>query len=294
VKGALLSVLATAAIVAGLGALFAWSPWESRERERELAWLRTYVTWYEGLERELGWRVPVARAVCEERFDLGVGDAPTSRYERIAAEGRRSCRALDSDDPLAAWRDAYRRVTSRVLNLHFARADATYEADLSRIAASIAGTSARVLCWQDEQWAALAEQRAVVDDDLWAIGLAHTERGRIDLAPEVCDPLRRFFRSRYSPLLNLESYALAEALVTLAHEAEHLRVPDAAENVVECYALQRVRGLVRDEGRGARYQAELAGLAWEVGYPRALPWYRTKRCFDGGPLDLDPRSSAWP
>jgi hypothetical protein len=118
--------------------------------------------------------------------------------------------------------------------------------------------------------------------------------GRIDLSPVVCDPLRRFLRSRYTPFLNLQSYQLAEALVTLAHEAEHLRHPEAAEDVVECYALQRVRAIVRDAERRPSYQKEMAGLAWEVGYPNTSDEYRTEDCRNGGPLDLHPRSQAWP
>jgi hypothetical protein len=95
-------------------------------------------------------------------------------------------------------------------------------------------------------------------------------------------------------LVSTQAYTLAEALVLLAHEAEHLRTPDAEEDVVECHALQRVRGLVSDAGFGREYQSELALLAWDIGYPEQLEDYRTELCFDGGPLDLDRRSSAWP
>jgi hypothetical protein len=83
-------------------------------------------------------------------------------------------------------------------------------------------------------------------------------------------------------------------LPVLAHEAEHIRQPFASEAVVECYALQRVRGMVRDAGHKARYQAELAGLALVVSYPDLPDDYRTQNCCSGGPYDLHPDSKTWP
>ena len=119
-------------------------------------------------------------------------------------------------------------------------------------------------------------------------------QGRIDLAPEVCERLRRYERRVFPAPLTLENLDLAEALVTLAHEAEHLRVPEASEADVECYALQRVRALVRRAERGRAYQAELAALATDLVYPYLPDEYRTGRCRDGGPLDLRPASRVWP
>ena len=117
---------------------------------------------------------------------------------------------------------------------------------------------------------------------------------RIDLSPDVCEPLRLFFRGSYTPYFNTRRYELAEAIVTLAHEAEHLRTPDASEAVVECHALQRARAVVRMAGRRPWYQKEIAALAWQVGYPQRYDDYRTKACRNGGPLDLHPRSRPWP
>ena len=38
----------------------------------------------------------------------------------------------------------------------------------------------------------------------------------------------------------------------------------------------------------------MALLAWDLGYPNLPPEYQTERCRNGGPLDLDPESNAWP
>jgi hypothetical protein len=125
-------------------------------------------------------------------------------------------------------------------------------------------------------------------------GMAVPVSHRIDLSPEVCDPLRRFYKEGYGPSLSIESLELAEALVTLAHEAEHIREPFASEAVVECHGLQRVRGMVREAGRGRGYQEEMAGLAFTVGYPNLPDEYRIRSCRSGGPYDLHPNSKTWP
>jgi hypothetical protein len=64
------------------------------------------------------------------------------------------------------------------------------------------------------------------------------------------------------------------ALVTLVHEAEHVRGPYESEAVVDCYAIQGVRELVLAAGRSSSYANEIAG--------------------NGGRLDLHPKSSLWP
>jgi hypothetical protein len=163
------------------------------------------------------------------------------------------------------------------------------------MAGSIAGEPARAYCWPERDWTPLAEQyRLVRGDEFWLLGHADPGRRRIDLAPEVCGPLDLFLRGELPPLLTLDSFELAQALVVLAHEAEHLRVPDAPEAVVECYALQRVRDLVRRAGADRAYEEEIVGLVVDVSYPRLSPEYRTTKCRNGGPLDLRPASDVWP
>ena len=160
----------------------------------------------------------------------------------------------------------------------------------------IAHRKARVFCWVARDWTPLAAQwRALDRDEFWVTGIATPAQHRIDLAPSVCEPLRVFYARGFVPYLTSdENLGFSEALVTLAHEAEHIRQPDASEAVVECHALQRVRGLVRDAGHGPRYEAELAGLALVVSYPNRAEAYRTRNCYSGGPYDLHPDSKTWP
>ena len=58
--------------------------------------------------------------------------------------------------------------------------------------------------------------------------------------------------------------------------------------------MQGVRGVVLEAGRRPGYANEMAGLAWEIGYPHMPADYRTRDCRDGGRLDRHPRSSIWP
>ena len=66
--------------------------------------------------------------------------------------------------------------------------------------------------------------------------------------------------------LSYENFELAEGLMVLTHQAEHLKAPTASEAEVECYAVQHVRPLVRAAGWGAKYASKLALQAWELSY----------------------------
>ena len=125
-------------------------------------------------------------------------------------------------------------------------------------------------------------------------GVADDERSRIDLEPGVCGALGRYVRRIRPPALSYENFALAEGLVVLAHQAEHLRDPSASEQEVECYAVQHVRPLLRTGGWGRFLQNEIALHGWDIAYTQLPPQYRTPDCRNGGPLDRNPDSAAWP
>ena len=294
-RGALLTLLATIVIGATVIGGSVWAPWESDTAERERAWVAAYVAWFDRVDAAIASNNPMSVAECERRFRARVGEPPTGRLEPAAEAAARSCAGLPSYDAGAAWLDGFDVVASKVTSAHEMDARPVYEADLSAVAGRIAGKTARVHCWDEDDWLAYSQQAALLYGiEFWPIGLATPASARIDLAHSGCEPLRSFYRSSYAPTLSTQSYELAEALVLLAHEAEHIRTPGASEAVVECHAMQRVRGLVRDRGHGLHYQAEMAGLAWEVGYPLQLDGYRTDACFSGGPLDLDADSKNWP
>jgi hypothetical protein len=55
-----------------------------------------------------------------------------------------------------------------------------------------------------------------------------------------------------------------------------------------------VRPLVRAAGWDVEYASEMALQAWQLSYQQLPPAFRSPGCRDGGALDRNPRSSAWP
>jgi hypothetical protein len=293
----LLVVLAIAAAVVA-AAVIVWKrePWVS-EGERELRWVRSYAAWRDGVEHSLTKPTGGFR-------DCGTSlpEAPTERTRKSAAIAARGCRALartptyqfPPPDVLEEWDRSGADVTSELVAGLLGRTPPRSVPRLAQAVEPFAG-KARVLCWDAEAWTQLAEEFQLLEsDEFWLAGYAEPERSEIHLDALVCAPLRRFFGSSYTPFGNEQSFVLSEALVVLAHEAEHLRRPDATEAEVECAALQRVRGLALSAGRSPAYAEEMAGLALDAGYPLQLEDYRTAECVDGGRLDLHPETDVWP
>lgn len=168
--------------------------------------------------------------------------------------------------------------------------------DLSKIAASSVGVRPDVYCWQPAGWAPFSEQYTIVraGEETSLMGIADDAGNRIDLDPGACASLRWYLRRMRPASLSYENFELAQALMVLTHQAEHINTPTASEAEVECYAVQHVRPLVRAAGWDAKYATKLAQQAWELSYQQLPPVFRSPACRDGGPLDRNPRSSAWP
>ena len=83
-------------------------------------------------------------------------------------------------------------------------------------------------------------------------------------------------------------------VMIFAHEAEHHRNPQAAEAVVECYAIQDIRRVAILFNGTKTFANEAALLARDVAYPRQYASYRTRACRAGGPLDRTPGDGRWP
>jgi hypothetical protein len=290
VKAALAIVLTSLTLFAGAIALVTWRPWdESKVYERELDWLRSYVEWADGVEAAGG---SVGAAECRRSFERAVPQPPSDRLKAAAATAERSCGAVGEEQWVTIGSAS---VFSDLLTSRRNAAQPLFEARLSRVAGSLARDEARVFCWEEDDWTGLAEEFVILRrDELWPSGFADPFAHRIDLAAQICDPLRRFFTTLYTPSGNTQTFELAEALVVLAHEAEHVRSPSATEAAVQCFALQGVRGLVRAEGRSPSYAREMALLVWELGYERLPEEYRTPKCRNGGPLDRRQGTSVWP
>jgi hypothetical protein len=111
------------------------------------------------------------------------------------------------------------------------------------------------------------------------------------LTPERCLSLYRLAFDG-----EIKSSRTARALAVLAHESWHLR-GERDEATTECYALQSAVDLGRRLGlsAGTARQMMRQQLAENALHGRGSPAYLVSgECRDGGPLDLDPRSSRFP
>ncbi len=225
-------------------------------------------------------------------FDDDVGEPPQKRLQPVATAARGGCAGLSP----VAWRNGKADVVRALVDAHDDLPPPRRRRDVSGIARSGVGVRADAYCWQPEGWASFAEQYAIIrgGEETSLRGIADTAKNRIDLDPAVCGSLGWYLRRTRPTALSYENFEIAEALMVLTHQAEHLKGPSASEAEVECYAVQHVRPLVRAAGWGAEYANELALQAWELSYQKLPPGFRTPACRDGGPLDRNPRSSAWP
>jgi hypothetical protein len=293
--------------IGAMGGFVAWRHAHPGTYERELAWIESYVQWRSEIDDALdnGDTETVLR--CERRLLELTGSASTATLVELQLAALGGCRSLRSEIYAAGgdeledrvYDDWYATRYTMIGGLGDERertAQPTRSPLLAKHVAPYAGTMPVVLCWPEREWRELSEEWSLLKGDEFPgiAGFADPEQGRIHLEPRLCDLLKRFFGGNYAPNLNEDSAFLAEGLVALAHEAEHLHRPEASEAEVECVALQHVRELVRGAGRPPSYEELMAGLAWDVEYPAMIAEYQIDTCHDGGALDLRPRSDVWP
>jgi hypothetical protein len=284
-----LGVLGFLTLAAALIALFAWSPWKEAT---EVEWLGTYRAWSDGVGAALESGLVIARTECESTFDDDVGEPPQERLRPVATAARRGCAALTP----VGWRNGKADVVSALVDAQDDLLPPRRRRDISDIAGSSVGVRPDVYCWQPAGWAPFSEQYAIVrgGEETSLKGIPDGARNRIDLDPSVCAALRFYLRRMRPTSLSYENFEMADALTVVTHQAEHLKAPTASEAEVECFAVQHVRPLVRAAGWEAEYATELASQAWELSYRQLPSAFRSPACRDGGPLDRNPRSSAWP
>ena len=189
-----------------------------------------------------------------------VGDPPRERLEPVSTAARRGCAALTR----AGWRNAQADVIRALVVAHSEPLPPRQRRDLSEMVSASVDVRPMVYCWQPEAWAPFFEQYALVrgGEEASLKGIADTARNRIDLEPGVCAILNRYLRRIRPSALSYENFELAEALVVLTHQAEHLKAPSASEVEVECYAVQHVRPLVEAADWGRGFATEIALHAW--------------------------------
>jgi len=171
------------------------------------------------------------------------------------------------------------------------------EADLARVATVIAGRDVRISC--PGMLATLAEASAQDGSVVFSSEGRPADEAR--LSGDTCRTLRRFLHGEVSGLACLAANGLcpqevreaAIAVNVLSHEAWHLAgVRDEA--VTQCYALQTNAETATRLGAGRDDAQAVASYIVREVQPVLPPDYRSRDCFDGGPLDLRPERVSWP
>jgi hypothetical protein len=206
----------------------------------------------------------------------------------------------------------------------------------SRIASTIARRRVTVECDDQATWESLEGDHGVgLEGELglvdWTSSIDHAVAS-VDtvahLAPSVCAPLQAFATAAAKPTMcrgrpcfgphgeldpaartTWRRYdAVAEALLTLTHEAVHLggvvggivdgvQVGDPrAEAKAECWGMQRLTWTAEQLGASAADARAIARYSFRVDYgrERGTPYW-SPQCAPGGALDIRPPwSQVWP
>jgi hypothetical protein len=171
------------------------------------------------------------------------------------------------------------------------------EARLGKIAAVIAGHDVGIAC--PGTLATLTEVSAT--DGSVVFSPEGKPANEAKLSSHTCKTLRAFLHGRVSGLGCLKTHQgcplkvreAAIAVNVLSHEAWHLAgVRDEA--VAQCYALQSNAGTAMRLGAGQGDAHAIAEFILREVQPALPSDYRTRDCFDDGPLDLHRDRPTWP
>ena len=173
------------------------------------------------------------------------------------------------------------------------------EAVFGRVADTLAEDlphSIEVRCWSSADWSGVVDEMSAYSGDRVSeetLGFAAPDLVRIHLSPVTCDRLSDVAYDKKLPRGGEEVAALADSVVTLAHEAMHVAwVDDEAE--AECLGAQLGFETAVELGVSKDYARKLTRMYWETMYPRLPMEYRSPECRNGGELDIHPDSSVWP
>jgi hypothetical protein len=168
----------------------------------------------------------------------------------------------------------------------------------SRVATTLAGRKATVVCWSESDWADEGEEWAENWPRLGPLGpwRAFTEPRApwtINLSPAICAELTKLARARRPAWADDHREAFAWSIGALAHEAVHA-TGNHSEVKATCYGTQRIRVAARELGRSRREGEYLTALYWKHWYPWFDLRHRSSECRNGGRLDLRPGTNVWP
>jgi hypothetical protein len=260
---------------------------------------------------------------CTSDLQRRVGPAPTERLQKAHAAFRRACTHLERFQNAVALaiyqgrdyevRQAQleaRRGSALLLQadqmvppgeirslpvLGGDSAESRIEPRFGRLASALAGKEIEVRCWSAPDWRRLMREeqtytRGQLGPD--TLGFAGISGDRVNLAPDVCEPLVDLAYNGARPADEAGQLRLAAAVVTLSHEPQHSKGV-SVEAVAECNAIQLAHRTAVKLGASRAYAAALVRTYWRH-YDEELAAYRSSECRKGGTLDRGYAGSTWP
>ena len=220
----------------------------------------------------------MSRTDCESTFDDDVGGPPQERLQPVAAAARRGCAALTP----VGWRNGKADVVRALIDANDDDLPPRRRRDISEIAGSSVGVRPDVYCWQPAGWTPFSEQYAIVrgGEETSLMGIADSARNRVDLDPGVCAGLRWYLRRMRPASLSYENFELAQALMVLTHQAEHIKAPTACRSRgrMPCRPARAVARSRSRLGCGIREQDGFSGVGPVVSAAAAgVPQSRVSR-----------------
>ncbi len=200
-------------------------------------------------------------AACRERL-VEVGPPPTGRLQPTWERSADVCPLLSASGSVRRAKDVIEDADDRVLRyflderalpLSAARTQQSRgDLRLSGIASDEAEFSQEVRCWDDADW-----RRLVREDNAWTVesddpdelyGWQDSDSDRIHMRLGQCNLLRRISPEDLMLWSRPDQVEAADSLATFVHELQHIALPDADEDEVECAAAKELERFGRKLG----------------------------------------------
>ena len=241
----------------------------------ELGWVREYSDWTIDVYDEEFDSPPGPELVeeCRERLDE-VGQPPTDRLEPAWERSAAVCPLLSQAGSVRRAKDVVEDaddlvlpffIDSRELPLRAERtAESRADVRLAGIASKEAEIAQEVRCWSEADW-----RRVVREDNAWEVesddpdelyGWQDDDTDRIHMRVDQCNLLHRLAREDMLRWKRDDRIEAADSLATFVHEIQHVLLPDADEDEVECSAAEQLGRFARRLGATGDEARQLAEL----------------------------------
>lgn len=176
--------------------------------------------------------------------------------------------------------------TSKAMTTTVSRIEPRFSAAASLVSG---GRRAEVRCWSTTDWRRIKQEWTSYGFTNSAVAYVNNNepepRQRIQVSPNVCTLLGKItYKNAWRT--TSRKLDLAFAVVTLSHEAQHIRGTHD-EPTAECWGMQRARIVARALGLRVSEADALVAYYWRFMYRGLDPQFTSPECRQGGTLDVN-------